>query len=170
MDPQTISIFIIASILGAAIIGSYVPIVRDTIAKKYDYWVGLPKYAQYFSYAIWILAAIGFITYIFGFLKQPPQASQGLFSHGTWIRPFIISIALLFSIGWSLTSWTHFHLQTSKAWISISLILVAIASILLLAGEVEADTPSYQVLGLFFFAVNTVLIDGVMWNAKLWMK
>jgi hypothetical protein len=167
MDSQTISILILTCILGAGVLGSYVPIVQDIRNQKQDYWFGISKPIQYFAYSVWILAAIGFLTYTFGFTTHAPKQEKGLFAYGqNWIRPLLIGIALVFSIGWSITTWAHVHFNISKVWSSLCLIITALASILLLAGEVETDTPFFQIMGLLIFTFNTTLIDAVMWNAN----
>tara|TARA_B110000858_G_C17423565_1_gene302209 strand:- start:297 stop:503 length:207 start_codon:yes stop_codon:yes gene_type:complete len=59
-----------------------------------------------------------------------------------------------------------FNKQWSKVWTSTVLVIVGLSTILLLAGEAEAQAPWHRILGLMLFAITTVLIDPVMWNSK----
>ena len=64
----------------------------------------------------------------------------------------------------------YYNKKWSKVWTSLVLIFTAISTLLLLAGEAETNAPWYRILGLMLFAITTVLIDAVMWNAKFILK
>jgi len=166
MDAQQVSILVITCILGPAILGSYVPIYQDQKSGKHDYWLQIPSTTQYLFYAFWLLAAIGFIWYVLSVLIWTSNDNAGLFSYGAWVRPVLIALLLIAALGWSLGTWTHFHKGASKGWASASLVVTAICTILLLAGEAESNAPWHRILGLMAFAFTVVLIDPVMWNAK----
>jgi hypothetical protein len=167
MEPANVALLSLAVLLGIGVLASYYLIYNDYAQNKgHDYWVGIPPECQYMFYAFWILAALGFIWYILNQVIYPTDDDAGLFSHGEWIRPTIVAIILICSILWSVCVWGNFHKGYSKAWTSLTLIVVAIGTILLLAGEAEANAPWHRILALLFFAVNVVLIDAVMWNAK----
>ncbi len=166
MDTQQIAILVLTSILGPSILASYIPIYKDQKSGQYDYWLHIPTTTQYLFYAFWLLAALGFIWYILSLLIWPLASGQGLFSYGQWIRPLLLGVLLLSSLGWSLGTWMHFHKDASKGWASACLLLTAVCTILLLAGEAEAGAPWHRILALMGFACTVVLIDPIMWNAK----
>jgi hypothetical protein len=168
MDSQQIAILTSVLVLGPAVLTSYIPIFKDQTQKKYDYWLGAPKSTQIMFYIFWVIAAIGFMWYIISLFVFPITSNHGLFNYGVWIRPTLIGLLLLTSLGWSAFTWLHFHHNYSKVWTSICLILTAICTILILAGEVESKAPWHRILGLMGLATTVVLIDSVMWNA-LWM-
>ena len=164
MNPQQVSILVLTSTLGLGVLGSYIPIVKDF--KQHDYWVGIPPALQTTFYVFWVLAALGFLWYVASHLFFTQKDDRGLFAYGAWIRPLLIGIMLIGSILWSVFVWGHFNKQWNKGWTVLSLIVVALCTILLLAGEAEANAPWHRILGLMCFAMTTILIDSVMWNAK----
>ena len=168
MNASAISILVTTLVFGAAILGSYVPIYQDQRKGVHDYWVGMPQSTQFVFYGIWILSALGFIWYILSLFIFPDKQLQGLFSYGSWIRPTLIATLLFGSLLWSVFVLTYYrhNWKVSKPLASISLIIVALPVLFLLAGEAENNAPWHRILGLLLFAITTVLIDPVMWNAR----
>ncbi len=164
MDPQQIALVSTVGVGGLAVLASYSLIYLDYT--KHDYWVGITQSSQHMFYAFWVLAALGFIWYIVSHVALPTPDHAGLFSYGTWIRPLIVGIVLLGSCLWSVFVWCTFNKQWSKVWASGILVVVGLCTLLLLAGEAEAQAPWYRIAGLMLFAMTTVLIDPVMWNAQ----
>ena len=77
------------------------------------------------------------------------------------------------AIGWSVRTTLHARKSTvgTTALTSGSLIVTALCSILLLAGQLESQEPSwYATLGLLLFCLVTVLGDGVGWNARFLVR
>lgn len=163
MDPIT-TLLPVTLVGGIATLASYALVIQDY--KHHDYWVGIPTAAQALFYGCWVLAALGFIWYIVSHLIWPSNDTAGLFSYGSWIRPLLLGIILACSALWSVFIWLYFNRQASKAWASLAVILTGLGVILLLAGEAEAGAPWHRMLGLLLFAVVTVLVDPIMWNAK----
>jgi hypothetical protein len=153
----------IACIFGILILGSYALILKDY--KNHDYWVGIPSSSKSMFYVFWVIAAIGFIWYILSY-QLFDSKQEGLFSYKPWIRPLILSIVLFASLMWSICIYMYFNKRWSKVWTVLTLIIVAIGTILLLAGEAESNAPWHRILGLMGFAMTTVLIDPIMWNAR----
>ena len=166
MDAHQLAILVIVCVLGPAVLASYIPIYRDQVSGKHDYWLGVSRSTQHLFYAFWILAAVGFVWYTLTLFLWPVASTRGLFSYGSWVRPVLIGILLLASMGWSLGTWMHFHKRASKGWASACLVVTALSTILLLAGEAEAGSAWHRILALMAFAFTVVLIDPVMWNAK----
>ena len=164
MNTRQITLLSVAGAGGLAVLASYVLIVKDY--KNHDYWVGIPESSKRLFYVFWLLAAIGFVWYIVSQVVFPSQDKAGLFSHGSWIRPTIIGVILLCSLLWSIFVYMAFNKQWSKVWTSLVLVIVGLFTLLLLAGEAEAQAPWHRILGLMLFAMTTVLIDPVMWNSK----
>lgn len=173
MNSSQISTSVVVGVLGAVVLGSYIPIGKDQYTKTHDYWLGVPLYTRYIFYGMWVFAALGFLWYV-GSTVLGPQVpdTMGLFSHGVWVRPLILGILLLSSAAWSgfVYKWIRTPSTPFKVGTSASLIVTALCTILLLAGEVETNAPWHKILGLVFFAATTVLVDGVVWNAKFLVK
>ncbi len=164
MNSKQLTLLSVASVGGMAVLASYVLILKDY--KHHDYWVGIPESSKRLFYVFWFLAAIGFVWYIVSQVAFPSQDKTGLFSYGNWIRPTILGIILVCSLLWSIFVWMAFNKKWSKMWTCVVLVVVGLLTILLLAGEAEAQAPWHRILGLMLFAMTTVLIDPVMWNAK----
>ena len=160
----------ITCVLGLIVLLSYIPIAKEQLAGKYDYWVGFSQNIQYMLYPLMGLAAIGFVTFIIQYLLNNNNFTSGLFSYHKFIVPILVGILLLASICWSICV-MYYVRQPSiilKTLTSICLIVVAICSVLLLAGYTESQNPKwYVILGLIAFCVVTVLNDGVIWNSKM---
>lgn len=163
----------IACVLGAAVLGSYVPIVKDQLSKRYDHWLGLPNDTRYMFYALQLLAAVGFVTFILYYCMKKDEPVHGLFSYNKAIVPSLVGILLLAAVGWSVGSVLHSNRPSvgSTALVSGSLVVTALCSLLLLAGQFEDQDPVWYVsLGLLLFCLVTVLGDGVGWNARFLMQ
>lgn len=168
MNDQSKALLSVSCVGGLAVLASYCFIANDY--KNHDYWVGIPQSSKQLFYIFWVLAAMGFVWYIVSQIIFPTQDKAGLFSHGIWIRPFLVGIILLCSLLWSVFVYMYYNKKWSKVWTSLVIILVGIFTLLLLAGEAETNAPWYRILGLMLFAMTTVLIDPVMWNAKFILK
>jgi len=169
MRDDQIATLAIASILGAGVLGSYVPVVKDQLSKTYDHWLQIPNDTRYMFYALQLLAAIGFITWTIHYCTRPEPYKSGLFSYSRAFVPILITVLLLSAIGWSIGTVLHARRPNkgTAALTSGSLIVTALCSLLLLAGQLESETPVwYAILGLLLFCLVTVLGDGVGWNSR----
>ena len=155
----------IVAFLGLGILLSYYPIVK-TQGKPHDYWVGMPRNTRILLHVFQILAAIGFLVYVGDLLfgrKQLPK--KGIFKN-QYALPILITGILVFSLAWSFLVVHYFKTGNLKIMVVLSLVLTAICSILLLAGEFENEGKWYTVLSLIVFNVVTVLCDAIGWNSK----
>jgi len=155
----------VAVVLGLGVLASYVPVVRDY--RNHDYWVGFSKDTVRVYYALQVLAAAGFLTFLFSYCLGE-SAQEGLLKHPA-VAPTLTAVLLLAAIGWGLAIYAYFQRPSAalKAVVSLCLVVTAVCSILLLAGYVESDSSNwYATLGLLLFCVVTVLADGVAWNAR----
>lgn len=169
MTSEQIAIALLTFIGGACVLGSYVPIVLN--AKNFDYWFGTPKNLQNVFYFFWAIAAVGFLIYTMSSVFDPAFSTVdkvGLLSYWKPLKPVLIALVLLGSVGWSVGVYAFSKNTTlgSKIATSASLVIVALSTILLLAGEVERSTPWYATAGLLSFAITPVLIDAIGWNSK----
>lgn len=128
------------------------------------YWYGTPKPVILALIVFQILAAIGFIIFFFAQLLDAP--TEGLLSYANgWVSVILVSIFLLASIWWPYT-------LKSENWTTVaSLVIAAIACMLLVAGSFEAATTGsiydiMRVVGSLLLGTVVVLADGVGWNAK----
>ena len=93
MNAQQLAVLVLVCVLGPALIASYVPIYKDQVSKRHDYWLGVSSSTQSLFYIFWGLAAVGFTTYALSLLVQPLNDTRGLFSYGQWLQHVLI-------IGW----------------------------------------------------------------------
>ncbi len=161
-QPTQIASLGVFVVLGTLVLASYGLLVAP-IQRGVDLWYGIPPSVQYVYYGFMGAAAVGLCTLVGWYCFTPTLPTRGVFSK-PWAMPIVLAVALLASAAWSAAVASP-HQQP---WlVSASLIAVAIAAILLLAGAVEADTRTwFSVLGALAFAACTVLSDGVAWNAN----
>ena len=164
----------LVGVLGLFLLGSYVPLFRQHRQQQYDFWLGLPSAARPVLYLLMGFAAAGFVAMLWDYVSRP-LPTTGLFGKHTSIFPTLIAVLLLASALWSI-----FTLQVSKsknntkalkgwaAGASVSLVVVALCSILFIAGQAErVDPSSAAVVGSLFFGLVTILVDAVLWNSRL---
>jgi hypothetical protein len=153
----------ILSILSIIVLSSYYfYLVKDSTTDYFNhpFWFGInPSIVRIFM-ILQIFAVIGFLIAITSWIIQPP--SQGLM---TGDRLFYTLILFLISAAiWPIATYYKIHFLVVS-----SLILTAIASILLLIGSVEEskqDIRWYKIIGILFLCVVSVLVDGVLWNVN----
>lgn len=165
MDTPRIVLLSTVPVLGLVVLLSY-----------YICFVILSTPASYLAHPLWYqmdpahvrvcvvfqaLAAIGFLLVFFYLVSAPPAGRSGLFGYMNGYTPqILLMIFLVASIAWPFCTIYH---QTAGA--VVSLLLVAAASIGLLAGCTESYAPVWALLGAMSVCIVTVLQDAVMWNA-----
>lgn len=166
----------VVAVLGLFVLGSYVPLFRQHREQQYDFWLGLPSAARPVLYTLMFFAAAGFLAMVWDYVSRP-LPTTGLFGKHKSIFPVLIAVCLLASALWSI-----FTLQVSKsktksslkgwaAGASTSLVVVALCSILFIAGQAErVDPSSAALIGSLFFGLTTILTDGVLWNSRLLLQ
>jgi hypothetical protein len=164
MDASQIATLSLFLTLGPLVLASYGLLYKGAAAGR-DFWFGMPRQVQYVYYVFMLLAAVGLCTFTGAYCARP-RPTTGLFRFG-WVVPVLFATLLLASTGWSVAV----ALTTQRWLVSLLLVVVAVCSILLVAGTAEADNSTwYMVLGAVLFAVCTVLNDGVGWNANYLLK
>ena len=175
MKLSTIQIvsLVLTIVLGILVLISYIPIGRRQIGGSFDYWLGLSMSLRPYLYVLMAIAAAGFIMMMVDYLTSPPP-TDGLFAKHEAVFPVIVSVCLTASALWSV-----FVLQYSQAtqqahrrgWAaatSTTLVVAALCSILLIAGQVEKSNTSISgFVGSILFGLVVVLVDGVGWNSRL---
>ena len=158
---------IILAIFGFIVLGSYFKYLEDKKSDSYltnKYWFGLDKNIIIPLIIFQSFAVIGFLVAIISWIKHPPEG--GTFASSSWILFTIVLLFFIFSSIWSYAVFNNMFYLTI-----ISLIIVAIMSILMLAISVEETNPRWYItLGLIFLCITTVLGDGVIWNANYIVK
>ena len=153
-------------ILGIAVLLSYMPIFKDVKKGGSDrYWIMAPK--QRIMYYVMIpLAAIGMIVFIHHYATK--KATTGLLTK-KYALEIITALFLVASALWSLTlvAYNKTSKKAYKIGCSASLVVAAIASILMLAGTYEDNnSPPYVRISILALCITTVLNDAVGWNAR----
>lgn len=164
MTPNQKATLAVAILGGLGVIGSYVYLAKT---QKTSYihsplWLNMGRQVVIPLTILQILAAMGLLaaigTWIFG------NAPDGGIMALPAALPITLGVFLAASIAWAVLIAQG---GPPKAAVSFSLVMAAIASILLLAGAAEEAKPRWWiVLGLVIFCSVTVLADGVVWNAR----
>lgn len=157
--------FGISCVLGIIVlIVYYFYLIKDSQSNylSHPYWFDLPQDVIKMLIVFQVFAMIGFIVAVGSWIITPPQ--KGIMSgHMVFITVavFLISAAL-----WPITTYYEYPFL-----VVTSLVVTAIASILLLAGSIEEENVQlYRVIALLFLCITTVLGDGVLWNANYILK
>jgi len=136
---------------------------KSTSYATHEFWFGMNETFVHILIIFQVIAAIGFITAISSWIKEPPNGgimSKKYVLFGTLLTFFIGSIIWPFAV----------YYKKHNIVVG-SLIFVAISSILLLAGSAEEkNTRWYVMLGLLALCLITVLGDSVLWNANYIIK
>lgn len=121
------------------------------------FWYGIPKNIVIMILVFQVLAVAGFIVALVSWFIKPP--TEGLLSEYLFI---ILVVFFVSSILWSVSINYGIPLLTV-----LSLIVTALASILMLVGSMQEKKPRLHiVLGLLLLCIVTVLCDAVVWNAQ----
>lgn len=159
---MNILLLIMTILFGVLVISSYIIVFRNLQPGNYfshPMWLGMNKTLLYNLCVLQLLAAIGFVVAISGWIRDSP--TSGLFGDYPMLLPMTVTILLCASATWAPA--TFFRIP----WLVVGgLIATAVASIMLLAGAAEETTQRWWiVLGFLLFSTVTVLGDGVIWNA-----
>lgn len=145
---------------------SYAQLAQETQGTylRNPHWLGFDKNTVAFVVLFQVLAAVGFLasvgTWVFA---KPPQG--GVLTYHRWVLPITLCVFMVGAIGWAQT------LRRGYKWgVSASLVATALATVVLIAGAAEETNPRWWVVaGLLALGFVTVLVDGVMWNAR-WLS
>jgi hypothetical protein len=122
-------------------------------------WLGMSTPLIYTLVVFQILAAAGFVTAMINWVISSP--TTGVFGDHPWLLPATVAVFLAAATTWAPATFYKVH------WLVVGgLVVVAVASILLLAGAAEEIPQRWWIVaGLLLFNLVTVLADGVIWNA-----
>ena len=173
MQPPA-AIVLPAVIGGICVISAYYLVFKDETGSYTDsrFWIGIPPANASSIIPLQALAAIGYVLFILGLaghIGKRPTAGILSYSNGT------VGIWLIVAFSLASTLWpfaTRWYLDgeagAARAIFPVSTLLVAaIAAILMVAGAFEGDMHWISTLGILMFANVVVLADAVGWNAKL---
>ena len=123
-------------------------------------WLKLPTAVIIPFIILQLLAALGFLIGIFNWILNKP--TSGVFKEHTWLLTCVLCLFFIGAILWGPATYYEYRFVST-----LSLILVALASIMLLAGAAEEKPiKPFPLFGLMALCVVTVLVDGVIWNAR----
>lgn len=131
------------------------------------FWYGQSKNSTILIVTLQVLAAVGFLLmFVPWIFFERPQG--GLLGSDNWSLPVVTGLLLLASIAWATFLYLFdVYKNSAYAWIVVlSLVVVAICSILLIVGAAQDQTQRwYVLLGSILFAITTVFADSVVWNS-----
>jgi hypothetical protein len=156
------------------------PFIRKTgafhVYTTSRFWLKIDKDTALALIPLQLLAVCSFIyltVYILLKVKDDEQPlNKGIHPHKIYRSPFIDFIYILFYIGafmWPISTSLYFDTKTTLPCVavSVSLILCAVAAILLIAGAFEANAPFHVVYASLCFGSVVILADGIGWLARL---
>jgi hypothetical protein len=166
MDKSQIVTSIIVPLLGLVVLFSYYLCFFRLVSPTHSYtehpfWYGMKSSHIKVCILFQLMAALGFLLLFFYLVRSSTSELDGLFGYLQGFAPLLILV--LFLLG-SIT-WPYCIVHDLVIGAVGSLIVVAGASICLLAGCAEAHAPVWALLGALFLCIVTVLQDAVMWNA-----
>lgn len=157
-----VSILTILAIL--VLVTYYFYLIKDSTKGyiEHPFWFDMPPDVVKVLIIFQILAMIGFLVAIGSWLVTPPE--KGIMKGNMLF--YTLCLFFISAILWPLATYYDYPIT-----VVVSLILTAIASILLLAGTIEEENVQwYRVLGILCLCITTVLADGVLWNANYIIK
>lgn len=160
-----ITLLVVTTIFGLGVLSAYFVVFGHWVRKNYfthPFWMGIPGSVVQTLSVFQVLAVVGFLAAMSTWIHSPPKG-------GVMNGYAVVLTVVVFMIGaiiWPFATYFDYP------WASVSSLLVsAVASILLLAGSIEEDNPRWWVVaGLTMFSTVTVLGDGVVWNANYILK
>jgi hypothetical protein len=164
MTPQQIALSGVVSLLGLIVLVTYyicfTRLQEPSSYASHPMWFDMPKAYIYLCIVLQIAAVIGFFVFFIDLVRHP--STRGILSYVDGYAPTIIlATFLISSIVWPIA--TTYKYKTASV---LSLVIAAIASLLLLAGVTEDRKPLSVVIATVIFCIVTVLQDGVIWNAN----
>ena len=154
---------VVLSLLSIVVLSSYYfYLIKDSTTGyiNHPFWFGMSPTIIKMLMVFQAFAIIGFLTTIINWIQYPPK--EGIMHDNNLF--YTISLFLISAAIWPVATQYKIHFLAIS-----SIILTAIASILLLAGTVEErkeDIKWYKILGMLLLCIVTVLVDGVLWNAN----
>ena len=150
----------IVIILAILLLLSYYMYIPSGNYMTHPLWFNLDINIVYILTIFQIMALCGFLISV-GYWLYFSAPMGGIMSKNNNLF-YTLCLFLIFSTTWTISLYYKKH-----ELVVISLVGVAIASILLLAGSVEETKPKwFVVLGLIFLCITTVLGDGIIWNSN----
>jgi hypothetical protein len=129
-------------------------------------WLGMGRSTVIMLVVLQVFAAIGFLLSVLTWvLVRSPNG--GVLSYSPAVLPLVLALFLAASSSWAFLLLFD---NPNKIAVSASLIITALASVVLAAGAAEENEPRWWVvLGTLLLGLVTVLSDGVVWNAR-WIR
>tara|TARA_A100001015_G_scaffold237898_1_gene270619 strand:- start:6695 stop:7246 length:552 start_codon:yes stop_codon:yes gene_type:complete len=170
------SLFLVSTLLGSSITISYFLVFTNVSNSFYfdgyvpsyiesPYWFGLSKNNVYVITSFQLLAALGYIMWIFWICFETDFGSSIL--RFRWTRSFTLTAFLLSSTLWPYAAYYYMLYRTiGRSILCCGCLWVAsISVIIMLAGTFEANPPFYATLGILLLSNVVVLADGIGWSA-----
>ena len=173
MTWQQILLLVINVIGGAAVIGSYILVLRGQAGGADAFWGGVPAGIRPIYGVSMLLSALGyfaFIYFILAHLVPTETVIAGKFGYGVFFAVFLL--ILIASAAWMPLTNLYIAQPGSGLLIGIRTVLavVGLASIALVLAllSVNIKTPPtaywLAVAGSGYFAFHTAILDGTIWS------
>jgi hypothetical protein len=158
---------VVLLVMGAVLAASYALLAwRKGSATGYigsPLWLGMERSTVIMLVFLQALAAVGFLSAVLTWVFFAPP-SGGVLSYHPAVLPVVLGVFLASSAAWAFLMSAD---DPNKIAVSASLVVTAVASIVLVAGAAEETRPRWWVVGgTLLLALVTVLGDGVAWNAR----
>lgn len=164
MSPSQLSLSIVVPLLGIMVLVAYyvcfTKLQSPAPYHLHSMWFDMPMSYRYLCIVFQVMAIVGFLLFCVYYVQQ--DAARGLFTYlDGHMTTILVATFLLASIAWPI--FTTVHMPNLSV---TSLVVAAMACMLLLAGAVEDRVPIHIIISIMVLCIVVVLQDGVMWNAN----
>lgn len=175
MHPSKRRLILMQLVGGPAVLGSYVYCILRFPDASAMMWGGVPPSLQPFYTAWMFVAAAGYFAYGWLFIAHADPAKVRVLGRGYGLITLCYTLILFPSALWMpMTKWLLDDPSLLRFWlVRLDLFVVAAGALglLIAAATLEPAPPArlrwFAVLGAIGFAVQTVLLDALIWPA-LW--
>jgi len=159
---------------GIAVLSSYLHGLATESARNGSIWGGIPADWQSFYTVSMIAAAIGYFPFTYFFLRcVDPERSRFAGDRGFDAVLICYALVLIPSALWLPLTLAMLRAPSAALWLAIrvDLALVAVGTLGLLIAAItirpqpSALARSLAIVGLLAFALQTVVLDAVVWPA-----
>ena len=168
-------IFLVINVLGGiAVIGSYVLGLRGQSGGANILWGGVPTGTRTIYTVSMILSALGYFAFLYYILFRLDPVQTKVFGISGFIIFYVIFLFILIpSAFWMPLTHIYVGNPSTGIWIGVRtvLVIVGLASIALfcglltLYGKVTGIAYWLAVIGSFYFAFHTAVLDAIVWAA-----
>lgn len=172
MNKQLILFYVINVIGGLSVLGSYAHALISNPLTRLNLWGNVPFSLRPYYTIFMFLAAGGyffFTSYVLFYINTDTVKLFG--KYGFWLVNILYAGIIIPSAIWIYLTFAMINNPSAILWFSIRAVLftVGFSSVILLLSFLMSnfDRTNWlyvaSIIGLFFFCIQTMLLDGIIW-------